>query len=300
MKLERGKWQRAGGRQVAGENWWQGRNAGESFHQQVLGRLPAGQQTTWQDREGTAGERLDGEAVEQSWPQAHGATPWWRAASSLPMRMESSSPRWVAVTWFGVDQGSQSSPMCLFFKGKYDFVASSSLQSTCLHCLTMCLCLGSLSRWFCETANEVACKICATVFNYVQLWNCICVHLCNCVQLWNCGIVELCATVQCTVCTLIESTRLDSELPGVCGVDNFFGSSFGFGKMTSALGFIRRLECYNSCTLSALGPRVISYMCRNQFEGLSWQKIGLYDSFLTWEPLFPDICTYLLLSPKLP
>ena len=109
----------------------------------------------------------------------------------------------------------------------------------------------------------------------VVLWDCEwggVQNLCNCVQLWNCGIVELCATVQCTVCTLIESTRLDSELPGVCGVDNFFGSSFGFGKMTSALGFIRRLECYNSCTLSALGPRVISYMCRNQFEGLSWQK----------------------------
>ena len=135
-----------------------------------------------------------------------------------------------------------------------------------------CVCAWDLSlggsvrlrmRW---RAKSV--QLCAPV----QLWNCVRVHLCNCVQLWNCGIVELCATVQCTVCTLIESTRLDSELPGVCGVDNFFGSSFGFGKMTSALGFIRRLECYNSCTLSALGPRVISYMCRNQFEGLSWQK----------------------------
>ena len=196
MKLERGKWQRAGGRQVAGENWWQGRNAGESFHQQVLGRLPAGQQTTWQDREGTAGERLDGEAVEQSWPQAHGATPWWRAASSPPMRMESSSQRWVAVTWFGVDQGSQSSPMCLLvFKGKYDFVASSSLQSTCLHCLTMCLCLGSLSRWFCETSNEVACKSCAIVCTCttVELRTCAPVQLCSTVKLWNCGTVCNCA-----------------------------------------------------------------------------------------------------------
>ena len=101
-------------------------------------------------------------------------------------------------------------------------------------------------------------QLCSTV----KLWDC------STVQLRTCGTVQLCATVQCTVCTLIESTRLDSELPGVCGVDNFFGSSFGFGKMTSALGFISRLECYNSCTLSALGPRVISYMCRKQFEGL--------------------------------
>ena len=170
--------------------------------------------------------------------------------------------------------------MCLLvFKGKHDCVASSSLQSTCLHCLTMCLCLGSLSRWFCQTANELACKICATVCTCttVELRMCAPVQLCSTVKLWdcataqlyNCARVQLCATVQCTVCTLIESTRLDSELPGVCGVDNFFGSSFGFGKMTSALGFISRLECYNSCTLSALGPRVISYMCRNQFEGLS-------------------------------
>ena len=94
--------------------------------------------------------------------------------------------------------------------------------------------------------------------------------------------------------TPIESTRLDSELPGVCGVDNFFGSSFGFGKMTSALGFIRRLECYNSCTLSALGPRVISYMCRKQFEGLFLQKIGLYGSFYDMGTI---VSRYIYISP---
>ena len=186
------------------------------------------------------------------------------------------------------------------------FLKANMILSHHHHCnppvctVWQCVCAWDLSlggsvrlqmRW-----RAKAVQLCAPV----QLWNCVHVHLCNCVQLWDCGIVELCATVQCTVCTPIESTRLDSELPGVCGVDNFFGSSFGFGKMTSALGFISRLECFNSCTLSALGPRVISYMCRKQFEGLSWQKIGLYGSFMTWEPLFPDIYTFLLLSPKLP
>ena len=140
----------------------------------------------------------------------------------------------------------------------------------------MCLCSGislSVVLWDCKWGGVQNLCNCVHLYNCVQLCSTVQLRNCTIVHLCNCGIVELCATVQCTVCTLIESTRLDSELPGVCGVDNFFGSSFGFGKMTSALGFISRLEWYNSCTLSALGPRVISYMCK---KGFSYKKLPLW------------------------